>query len=177
MLVDLSKIVEETFPATDDHEIAQDCKARFIIWDPYKTMIHAVYSKVYGFELIYAYAFTGTQVDVVRNFKDELQHLLRVVKYPDIWDFAFLIDLFCSVRPEPKINIIDKILEEDAERCNMPHDYEACCSIHNTAERILEQSYGYLLWDFQLINLANLFCDNTCAVSYTHLTLPTKRIV
>jgi hypothetical protein len=151
MPADLSSIHEETFPATDEHELAQVCKERFIIWDPHKSMIHAVYSKVYGLELIYGYAFTGTQADVARNFKEELDHLLRVVKRPSIWDFAFLIDLFCSVRPEPKIDIIDKAFE-DREECNMDE----------TAEHILEQSYGYLLWDFQLINLCNLFCDNTC---------------
>ncbi len=110
-----------------------------------KILLHAVYTDDDEKALIYHYKFEGQKSDVKRNFKDELAYFLKEYepKPKSIKDFLFFLGVFCPIKHEITIKTISQ--------CDV-REYPILSDI-------LEDTRGFLLWDYQLDFLCGLFCD------------------
>ena len=92
--------------------------------------------------------------------------------------FEDIVALVALIRPGP---LGAGMHNEFADRANNRKEIEY---LHNDLESILNETYGVILYQEQVMQIAEKIAgfnlqeaDNLRAVSYTHLTLPTKQPV
>ena len=110
------------------------------------TIAYTVHQRMKPRDIIYLYKFQGPESDIVRDFKKELSFFLES-KPRTILDYAFFLDIFCPIRPEPTI---------------LSLDYKPVG--HKVVDDILAPTRNLLIWNSQLEAILSLFYESESKV-------------
>ena len=111
------------------------------------TIAYTIHQRMRPRDIIYLYKFQGPESDIRRSFKSELAFFLEQHRPQGIMDYAFFLDTFNPIRPEPTI---------------LSLDYKPIG--HKAVDDILAPTKGLLVWNHQLESIISLFYEQESKV-------------